>query len=180
MSGLKAYFSQLNNLTSFSSIDHDEDQDESYHINCQYYSVDDFQSISKSNSPSFLHLNISSLEKHFSEFLALSKLLNHSFDIMGISETRLTPSSSMNIDLLDYSFTTIYQTPCRWYSLFLTNYLMFRVTISLTPFLLVVSLNLRFVKLNSKTKKISLSVAFINTTIFLFPNFTSTVYAVLL
>ena len=55
-------------------------------------------------NPSFLHLNISSLEKHFSEFLALSKLLNHSFDIMGISETRLTPSSSMNIDLPDYSF----------------------------------------------------------------------------
>ena len=104
LSGLKAYFSQLNNLTSFGSIDHDEDQDESYHINCQYYSVDDFQSISKSNSLSFLHLNISSLEKHFYEFLALSKLLNHSFDIMGISETRLTPSSSMNIDLPDYSF----------------------------------------------------------------------------
>ena len=49
-------------------------------------------------------MNISSLEKHFYEFLALSKLLNHSFDIMGISETRLTPSSSMNIDLPDYSF----------------------------------------------------------------------------
>ena len=31
LSGLKAYFSQLNNLTSFGSIDHDEDQDESYH-----------------------------------------------------------------------------------------------------------------------------------------------------
>ena len=30
LSGLKAYFSQLNNLTSFGSIDHDEDQDESF------------------------------------------------------------------------------------------------------------------------------------------------------
>ena len=104
LSGLKSYFSQLNSLNSFGSADLGDDIEDFNQIRCQYYSVDDFHSISKSNPLSFFHLNISSLEKHLSELSALSKLLKHSFDIMGISETRLSPSSSANINLPEYSF----------------------------------------------------------------------------
>ena len=101
--GLKSYFSKLNSLNSFDGFEND-DFDEINRINCKYYSVGDFLSIPKRNSLSFFHLNISSLEKHFDEFSALPKLLDHSFDVLGISETRLSSLSSKNIDLPNYSF----------------------------------------------------------------------------
>ena len=81
---------------------HDSDFD---YVNCKYYSADDFSAL-RSNFKSFslLHLNISSLEKHFDELSSLPLLIKHSFDIIGISETRLNSSSSSNISLPNYSF----------------------------------------------------------------------------
>ena len=101
--GLKSYFSKLNSLTDLGDGE-DDDFDEINRINCKYYSVNDFLSIPKRNVLSFFHLNVSSLEKHFDEFSALPKLLDHSFDVLGISETRLSSLSSKNIDLPNYSF----------------------------------------------------------------------------
>ena len=70
----------------------------------KYYSTEDFKALSCKSDFSFFHLNISSLSKHLSDLSALSTLLEHSFDIMGITEIRLNSSSSGNIDLPNYSF----------------------------------------------------------------------------
>ena len=70
--------------------------DSDFHYdNCKCYSADDFSAL-RSNFKffSWLHLNISSLEKHFDELSSLPLLIKHSLDIIGISETRLSPSSS--------------------------------------------------------------------------------------
>jgi hypothetical protein len=104
LSGLKSLFDELNSL-SMTSSDLSEGDFESNCVNCKYYSADEFSSLS-SNCKSFslLHLNISSLEKHFDELSSLPFLLHHSFDIIGISETRLNSSSSSNVFLPNYSF----------------------------------------------------------------------------
>ena len=44
------------------------------------------------------------MEKHFDEFSNLFERLNHSFDIIGVSETRLSSSSAGNTSLPGYSF----------------------------------------------------------------------------
>jgi len=72
---------------------------------CKYYSCDEFISIpSKSKSLSFFHVNISTLEKHVEQFSSLFFRLRHDFDVIGISETRLSHASSGNISLPGYSF----------------------------------------------------------------------------
>ena len=84
---------------------HEDLVDEINHIDCKYYSTDEFSAIpDKMSALSFFHLNISSLEKHFDEFASLSTLLNYSFDFIGISEIRLNSSASSNISLSNLSF----------------------------------------------------------------------------
>ena len=109
LSNLKSYFNRLNTT---SANDEDLDHDDISYINCKYYSCDDrYEGIdrnlsipSKDKSLSFFHSNISSLEKHFDEFSNLFETLNHSFDVIGVSETRLSSSSAGNTSLPGYSF----------------------------------------------------------------------------
>ena len=102
---LKPYFDSLNYLTNKSnSLDIDENDDITL-INCKYYTCDEFNStFSDSDYFSFFHTNIASLEKHFDELSTLLSTLNHSFDFIAISETRLKPQSLSNISLSNYSF----------------------------------------------------------------------------
>ena len=110
LSYLKSYFKHLNSISgTFSNFDFDNDDndyvDNFSHIDCKYYSPEDFISIpSKSKSLSFFHLNIASLEKHFYELTSLFSRLNHKFDVIGISETRIQSSSSFNSSLEGYKF----------------------------------------------------------------------------
>ena len=102
LNNLKSYF---NRLDTTSANDEDLDHADISYINCKYYSCDEFLSIpSKDKSLSFFHSNISSLEKHFDEFTNLFERLNHSFDIIGVSETRLSSSSAGNTSLPGYFF----------------------------------------------------------------------------
>ena len=105
----KSYFKHLNSVSeSFSTFDNDIDNDyvdNFAQINCKYYSPEDFASIpSKSKSLSFFHLNIASLEKHFDELCSLFSRLNHKFDIIGISESRIHSSPFSYINLEGYKF----------------------------------------------------------------------------
>lgn len=110
LSYLKSYFKHLNSISdTIFNLDFDTDvsdyDDSIAHINCKYYSPEDLISIpSKSKSLSFFHLNIASLEKHFGELTALFSRLNHNFDIIGISETRIHSTPSSNISLEGYEF----------------------------------------------------------------------------
>ena len=55
----------------------------------KYYSPSEFLESSFSENFTMLHLNIASLSKHIDELNNLLKILDFSFDIIGITETRL-------------------------------------------------------------------------------------------
>jgi len=97
------FFEQLN----FSNLNLDnglyDEIDKVTRINCKYNPSDFNSSSSKSKSLSFFHTNISSLEKHFDEYLLLY-YHECSFDVIAISETRLSSSSSGNVSIPEYSF----------------------------------------------------------------------------
>ena len=58
-----------------------------------------------SDNFTMLHLNIASLSKHIDELNNLLKLLNFSFDIIGITETRLYDNHPLtNIEIDGYDF----------------------------------------------------------------------------
>ena len=72
--------------------------------NCKYYEYHDFNStMSQYNrNTSALHLNVSSLAKHFAELNTLLSLLQHNFSFIGISETRFLNGRE---PVLDYSIS---------------------------------------------------------------------------
>ena len=63
----------------------------------------------KSKCPSMLHLNISSLQKHFNNFECFLGKMKLEFDFIGIAELRVskTHSPSNNINLPSYSIKHI-------------------------------------------------------------------------
>ena len=75
--------------------------------NCKYYDCQEFCSTFSYSKFTFssLHLNISSLGKHFDELNALLSLLNFKFGIIGITESRFVKGSypSFNFDINGYS-----------------------------------------------------------------------------
>ena len=94
-----------------SSYDSNLQDDESLsNINCKYYDNSEFQTLSSSsNFFSFLHLNISSIPKHFDNFQYFLNTLQHHFKVLAISESRILKScSELNFDLEGYHF---YSTP---------------------------------------------------------------------
>ena len=100
--GFKSLFQKLNSISDFNCLN--DTNDISTSINCKYYTCDEFNSLSSKASLSFFHTNIASLSKHFDELSSLLLNLNHSFDIIGITETKLNSSNSDNHLLLNYSF----------------------------------------------------------------------------
>ena len=72
-----------------------------------YYDPDDFIKAKFSNKLfSIVHLNIASLAAHLDELINLLSLLNHEFDIITLTETRIkqTHPSLINIELPGYHF----------------------------------------------------------------------------
>ena len=58
------------------------------------------------NGTNFLHMNISSICRNFDDLQTLLARINVTFNVIGITETRLNKSSirNTNIDLSGYSF----------------------------------------------------------------------------
>ena len=92
----------------------DYNEDENNHVqimqdffgtkNCKYYDIANFNSENFSNKwVSFLHLNITSIRKHFDNLEAFLYSLNHKFKIIGLTETRIF-SSDIFFDLPNYNF----------------------------------------------------------------------------
>ena len=63
---------------------------------------------------SMIHINIASLSKHIEELRSLPSVLNHPFDIIGITETRIhNETPPVNVDIEGYEFKhTPTSTPC--------------------------------------------------------------------
>ena len=96
-SEIKSLISSLNLLpTSLDTIDEDDENEENFlsiSVNCKYYELHEFKDIqNKSKFFSALHLNISSLDKHFDKLHTLLAETNHQFEIIGLTETRLSES----------------------------------------------------------------------------------------
>ena len=100
----RSLISKLNSVDSNIVQDSEHDQPE---ISCKYYECQDFKTSNSSSKFNFsaLHLNISSLAKHFDELNALLGLLNLNFSVIGISETRFLKNSPpiFNFDIGGYT-----------------------------------------------------------------------------
>ena len=75
-------------------------------LTCDYY-ISDFKKlkINKQQDLSILHLNISSISAHIDDLRAFLSLFNHKFDIIYISENRISTKhpQTTNIDLPGFS-----------------------------------------------------------------------------
>ena len=99
---MKTYFKHLNSISnSFSNFDSQVDEqrdditydDHVNHFDCKYFSTQEFSSLPlKKQNFSCFHLNICCLERHHDNLTSLLSRLNHNFNILGITETRLHSS----------------------------------------------------------------------------------------
>ena len=106
-SSVKSFFKGLNELNN-NQID--DSNDTSPPINCKYEDISSFKHKSNKNEFSLFHLNIASLSKHKHELETILTMLEHKFDIIGISETKLIKNIVPNYDTSLEGYTT-YETP---------------------------------------------------------------------
>ena len=94
-------YNKFNDLTN--SINEESDDQ----VNCRYYNIDEIKDLSKGiddKSLSLFHLNISSLNKHIDNLENPLTSSNIDFDIIGISETRISDSYyASKLNLNNYS-----------------------------------------------------------------------------
>ena len=97
--------SKLQNLPNLPDYDIDENIEPD--INCNYYNVQEFQSIETSAKDiSLFHMNMKSLHLHFDELFTLIVNTDADFEIKALSETKDTVDSpiSTNADIPGYKF----------------------------------------------------------------------------
>ena len=99
---LKNLLLQLNNLTN-DEKDKNNDLPNSKYKDQEYFST--LNNNTKSKCLSMLHLNVSSLQKHFDNFECILDEIKLEFDFIGITESRISKiqSPSNNIILPNYS-----------------------------------------------------------------------------
>ena len=100
---LALLFNQFNNTSPEQNVDPENV------VNSRYFDIDEIQALKlydKKNSLSFFHINACSLNKNFDDLEYLLKCTNKSFDIIAVSETRISKKTSLtcNINLKNYSF----------------------------------------------------------------------------
>ena len=99
---LKSFFTKCNSIeTPFNDSDHPVSIDSKSHDTNDFNKLN----INKNSSLATLHLNIASLSKHFEDLQNFLSLLKHSFDIIGISEHKITKGSKNSaFNLPGYTF----------------------------------------------------------------------------
>ena len=100
---LALLFNQFNNTSPEQNVDPENV------VNSRYFDIDEIQALKlydKKNSLSFFHINACSLNKNFDHLEYILKCTNKSFDIIAVSETRISKktSSTCNIKLKSDSF----------------------------------------------------------------------------
>ena len=101
---LSQLFNQFNNVT-----ENHTNVDAGNVLKCRYYDIEEIQTLNipnKSKSLSLFHINTYSLSKNFDDLEYLLKTTNMNFDIIAISETRITKNINeiSNINLNSYAF----------------------------------------------------------------------------
>ena len=85
---LSQLFNQFHNIT-----ENHTNRDPDNVAKCRYYDIEEIQTLNipnKSKSLSMFHINTCSLSKNFDDLEYLLKTTNMNFDIIAISETRIT------------------------------------------------------------------------------------------
>ena len=93
-------------MSCFKQVNQLFDQSENS-ISCDYYDVDDFNKIGINQSDlTVIYLNISCLALHIDKLKLFLSLIKTTFDIICISESRITKNNSLttNIKIPGYSF----------------------------------------------------------------------------
>ena len=102
----KQLFDKLNqeiNDYNTRAMDDDNEPDFDQLLPCNYYDVKEFTDCKfDKNSFSIMHLNIHSIQLHIDDLRTLLNLLDYSFDIIAISESKLKSDPVVNISLAGY------------------------------------------------------------------------------
>ena len=95
---IKSFYSRVANEEN--EAEYDENL-----VTCHYYDVNEFATCRFNSNRNFsmLHLNIHSIQAHIEELEHLLNLLDHKFDIIAISESKLKDSPVVNIDIPGYN-----------------------------------------------------------------------------
>ena len=101
-------------------------------VNIKYYSINEIQLLkvaNKDKSLSMFHINAWSLNKSFGDLEYLLKCTNKKFDVVAVSETRITRNTSKlcNISLKNYSVeSTSTESPAGGTLLYVANHLSYK------------------------------------------------------
>ena len=103
---LKHLVNQFNNMSS--SPDDINSDDPENTVSSKYYDIEELQNLkitNKSKSLSLFHINACSLSKNFDDLQHLLSCTNKNFDIIAITETRITKNVSLtnNLSIKNYS-----------------------------------------------------------------------------
>ena len=100
-------------LNQYNNSSPEQQNDPENVVNSRYFDIDQIQSLEfcqkeKSLSLSPFHINACSLSKNFDDLVYLLKYTNRNFDIIAVSETRISKKTSLtsNINLNNYYFET--------------------------------------------------------------------------
>ena len=102
---LRTFFKEINKTNPFDHIESDdEDEENAALINCKYEDLCSFNYKPKKDVFSLFHTNIGSLAKHKEELETILNMLDYKFDIIGISETKLSKNikPKFNINIKGY------------------------------------------------------------------------------
>ena len=98
---LKLLFNQFNDLTAESNK-----KDPENFINCKNLDIDEIQKMKiEPNSLSLFHIDSCSLNKNFEDLAYLLKATNKTFDVIGISKSRVIKDANLSkyINIYNYS-----------------------------------------------------------------------------
>ena len=115
------FFADMNIASTFTEEENPEEQSL---IDCKYYDISEFKSLTSSqNFFSFFHLNISSIGKHFENLQNLLNSLHHHFKVIAITESRITTlHPPVNYDIEGYrSYSTPTEAQAGGTMLFISN-----------------------------------------------------------
>ena len=101
-------------------------------VNSTYFDIDQIQSLKfsqKEKSLSFFNIDACSLNKNFDDLVYLLKCTNKTFDIIAVSETRISKKTFVisDVNLNNYSFeSTLTESSAGGIMLYISNHLSYK------------------------------------------------------
>ena len=101
-------------------------------VNSTYFDIDQIQSLKfsqKEKSLSFFNIDTCSLNKNFDDLVYLLKCTNKTFDIIAVSETRISKKTFVisDVNLNNYSFeSTLTESSAGGIMLYISNHLSYK------------------------------------------------------